>query len=172
MFEDALPALAVAGRLLLGGAFIFAGIRNIANRPLLTSIMTARGVPQAGLLLWAGIILQIVGGALLVSGLWTALGGGRPHRLPDCRHPHVPQFLGPSGRRARRPHQRRRCQYRADRRFHPCHGGFGVEPSGYTSFVSKKKRSAPPSAKLGISPAAACPSGEPSAVFMAASESN
>ncbi len=73
MFEDALPALAVAGRLLLGGAFIFAGIRNIANRPLLTSIMTARGVPQAGLLLWAGIILQIVGGALLVSGLWTAL---------------------------------------------------------------------------------------------------
>jgi len=73
MFEDALPALAFAGRLLLGGAFVFAGIRNILNRPLLTNIMTARGVPQAGLLLWAGIVVQIVAGALFVAGLWTAL---------------------------------------------------------------------------------------------------
>jgi len=73
MFEDALPAFAFAGRLLLGGAFVFAGIRNILNRPLLTNIMTARGVPQAALLLWAGIVVQIVAGALFVAGLWTAL---------------------------------------------------------------------------------------------------
>jgi putative oxidoreductase len=73
MFEDALPALALCGRLLLGGALLFAGIGYITNRSLLTDIMTARGVPQAGLVPWAGIVVQIVCGALLVSGLWTAL---------------------------------------------------------------------------------------------------
>lgn len=73
MFEEAFPALAFTGRLLLGGAFIFAGVRNIMNRPVLTGIMTARGVPLAGLLLWGGIALQIVGGGLLISGLWPAL---------------------------------------------------------------------------------------------------
>jgi putative oxidoreductase len=73
MFEEMLPMLVFTGRVLLGGAFIFAGIRNLTNRPLLTSIMTARGVPQAGLLLWAGIALQIAAGALLISGFWTAL---------------------------------------------------------------------------------------------------
>lgn len=37
--------LVLLGRLLLGGAFVFAGLRNIANRATLTGLMTARGVP-------------------------------------------------------------------------------------------------------------------------------
>jgi putative oxidoreductase len=35
--------------------------------------MAARGVPQARLTLWLGIVLQIVAGGLVVSGIWTAL---------------------------------------------------------------------------------------------------
>ncbi|MES0072913.1 DoxX family protein [Mesorhizobium sp. M0058] len=60
------------GRLLLGGAFVFAGLRNVQNETFLTGLMTARGVPQARLALWAGIVLQTIAGALLMAGLWTA----------------------------------------------------------------------------------------------------
>lgn len=72
IFETDISSLAFVGRLLLGGAFVFAGLRNIANAPLLTNIMTARGVPQAWLALWVGIVLQIVAGVLLIVGPWTA----------------------------------------------------------------------------------------------------
>ncbi|MCZ8546168.1 DoxX family protein [Mesorhizobium qingshengii] len=61
------------GRLLLGGAFVFAGLRNIQNAAFLTGLMAARGVPQARLALWAGIVLQIVASVLVMAGLWTAI---------------------------------------------------------------------------------------------------
>ncbi len=61
------------GRFLLGGAFVFAGIRNMANMPMLTQIIAARGLPAPRPLLAAGIVLQIVAGGLLVAGLWPAL---------------------------------------------------------------------------------------------------
>lgn len=70
MFD--ISTLAFAGRLLLGGAFVFAGLRNIANATFLASMMTARGVPQARLFLWAGIVLQLVAGLLLIAGPWMA----------------------------------------------------------------------------------------------------
>ncbi|GAA2875959.1 putative oxidoreductase [Aminobacter niigataensis] len=60
--------LAFFGRLLLGGAFVFAGLRNIANAKLLAGMMGARGVPQARLVLWAGIVLQTVAGSMLIAG--------------------------------------------------------------------------------------------------------
>lgn len=62
----------VAASLLLGGAFVFAGLRNIVNAAFLTQLMTDRGVPQAGLALWVGIALQVVAGGLVVVGIWTA----------------------------------------------------------------------------------------------------
>ena len=73
MVADIVPASLFLGRLLLGGAFVFAGLRNIQNADFLTQLMAARGVPQARLALWAGIVLQIVAGALVVAGLWTAI---------------------------------------------------------------------------------------------------
>ncbi|UVC18539.1 DoxX family protein [Mesorhizobium onobrychidis] len=63
----------LAARLLLGGAFVFAGLRNIQNAGLLTQMMTTRGVPQARLMLRLGIVLQIVAGGLVIAGIWTAL---------------------------------------------------------------------------------------------------
>lgn len=62
-----------AARLLLGGAFVFAGLRNIQNAALVSQLMTTRGVPQARLVLWLGIVLQIIAGALVIAGIWTAL---------------------------------------------------------------------------------------------------
>lgn len=58
---------------MLGGAFVFAGLRNIQNAAFLTQLMAARGVPQARLMLWLGIVLQIVSGILVIVGIWTAL---------------------------------------------------------------------------------------------------
>lgn len=63
----------LVARLLLGGAFVFAGLRNIQNAGFLTQLMTTRGVPQARLMLWLGIVLQIVAGGLVIVGIWTAL---------------------------------------------------------------------------------------------------
>lgn len=70
--ENDFSVLALMGRFFLGGAFVFAGLRNIANAKLLTGMMTARGVPQAGLVLWAGIVLQILAGLMVAIGFQAA----------------------------------------------------------------------------------------------------
>ena len=70
---DLPSCLLFVGRLLLGGAFVFAGLRNLQNETFLTGLMATRGVPQAKLALWAGIVLQTIAGALVMAGLWTAI---------------------------------------------------------------------------------------------------
>ncbi|MER9654885.1 DoxX family protein [Mesorhizobium sp. M0152] len=73
MPADLPTALSFLGRLLLGGGFVFAGLRNIQNAAFLTGLIAARGVPQARLALWAGIVVQIIAGMLVIAGLWTAI---------------------------------------------------------------------------------------------------
>ncbi|RUY50235.1 DoxX family protein, partial [Mesorhizobium sp. M7A.F.Ca.CA.001.05.1.1] len=73
MPADLPSTLLFLARLLLGGAFVFAGLRNIQNAAFLTQLMAARGVPQARLALWTGIVLQVAAGVLVIAGLWTAL---------------------------------------------------------------------------------------------------
>jgi len=73
MFANFQNEIPLAARLLLGGAFVFAGLRNIQNRAFLAQLMVGRGVPLARLALWLGIVLQIVAGALVISGILTAL---------------------------------------------------------------------------------------------------
>ncbi|AZO02395.1 MULTISPECIES: DoxX family protein [unclassified Mesorhizobium] len=68
MFENFENEILIIARLLLGGAFVFAGL----NRKLVASLMAARGVPQAALALWLGIVLQVAAGALVIAGIWTA----------------------------------------------------------------------------------------------------
>jgi putative oxidoreductase len=64
---------AIAGRLLLGGAFAFAGLRNIINRTLLTNLIGARGMPLPAVTLWLGITLQIIAGTMIVCGIQLSL---------------------------------------------------------------------------------------------------
>ncbi|MBB6412096.1 DoxX family protein [Mesorhizobium sangaii] len=70
---DLPSTLLFVGRLLLGGAFVCAGLRNIQNAAFLTQLMAARGVPQARSALWAGIVLQIIAGTLVIAGLRMAI---------------------------------------------------------------------------------------------------
>ena len=75
MFANLQNEILLVARLLLGGAFVFAGLRNIQNRAFLSPLMAARGVPQAKLAMWVGIVLQIAAGALVAAGAWTAIAG-------------------------------------------------------------------------------------------------
>jgi putative oxidoreductase len=69
------PAVANAlldlGRMIVGGVFLFAGLRNARNVPLLTSLIKTRGVPFARLTLLAGIATEILGGAALLAGIFV-----------------------------------------------------------------------------------------------------
>jgi putative oxidoreductase len=71
MFFAFQSPLSLIAHVLIGGVFVFAGLRNVANRGSLTGILAGRGVAFPGLMLAAGIVLQIAAGALLVAGLWT-----------------------------------------------------------------------------------------------------
>ena len=72
MSAEFASSLFFVGRLLLGGAFVFAGLRNLTNIPALTGLLAGRGVPQARPALYLGIAWQVVCGILLVGGLWIA----------------------------------------------------------------------------------------------------
>jgi putative oxidoreductase len=63
-------ALLIVGRLLLGGLFVFAGVRHMFLIPVLTQAIAARGVPFPRLVLLAGSSFQFVGGVLLIVGPW------------------------------------------------------------------------------------------------------
>ncbi|MGX7873587.1 DoxX family protein [Mesorhizobium sp. ORM6] len=78
MPADLPSTLLFLGRLLLGGAFVLAGLRNIQNAAFLTGLMAARGVLRAPLVLWAGIFLQVIAGILVMAGLWTAIACAVP----------------------------------------------------------------------------------------------
>ena len=67
----------LAGRILLGGMFVVAGLRHLMIVPVLTLAVAARGVPFPRGVLLAGTGFQIVAGLSLAYGLfvaWAALG--------------------------------------------------------------------------------------------------
>ena len=72
------------GRVLLGGAFAFAGVRNILNAPLLANMMAERGVPAAKAALYLGIALQFAAGILFALGIWVPLAAAAVLILPVC----------------------------------------------------------------------------------------
>jgi putative oxidoreductase len=64
--------LYAAGRLLLGGLFVFGGVEHFLAIPLLAGLMEERGVPVARATLVVGSLFQIVLGVLLMLGLLVA----------------------------------------------------------------------------------------------------
>jgi len=60
--------LLMAGRVLLGGFFVVAGIHHFFSIPQISAAMAQRGVPAATPVLLIGSVFQIVAGALLLAG--------------------------------------------------------------------------------------------------------
>ena len=69
--------IVLAGRILLGGMFVVAGLRHLTIVPVLSAAVAARGVPFPRAVLLAGTAFQIGAGLALVLGVftsWAALG--------------------------------------------------------------------------------------------------
>lgn len=75
MPTDLTSTLVLLARLLLGGAFLTFGIRNITNVGPLTAGLTARGLPLPRMAAIVGVALQIAGGALTAIGPFGVWGG-------------------------------------------------------------------------------------------------
>ena len=63
--------LRVIGRLFLGGLFVAGGIRHFFILPVLTQVMSTRGVPAPRFVLVFGSLFQLVAGLLLILGVWV-----------------------------------------------------------------------------------------------------
>lgn len=56
------PHLVLAGRILIATLFIWAGLSNIYYKPLKTKTIYDRGIPFPSVVLWIGIVIQIICG--------------------------------------------------------------------------------------------------------------
>ena len=68
--------IVLAGRILLGGVFVVAGLRHLMIVPVLSAAVAARGVPFPRAVVLAGTGFQIAAGLSLMHGFfiaWTAL---------------------------------------------------------------------------------------------------
>ena len=73
MFDIA-PLASLVGRLLLGLFFLLPGILKILNFEDTAQMMADHGLIQVQALLWAAIVLEIVGGLAIITGLFARLG--------------------------------------------------------------------------------------------------
>lgn len=63
------PILFLA-RLLIGGAFLIAGIRNLPVLDRLAGFVGSRGVPMPRQALWLATAIQLVASVLVIIGVW------------------------------------------------------------------------------------------------------
>jgi putative oxidoreductase len=70
----AASTLMIAGRVIFGAFFLIAGIRNFMHFGERTKLLTNYGWPLPAPLLAIGFAAQLLGGLLLVAGLWTVMG--------------------------------------------------------------------------------------------------
>jgi putative oxidoreductase len=62
--------LASVGRVLIGGAFLFSGIRLLMSLPLVSGLLAAKRVPFPKLMAVAGGMFGVVMGLLAIAGFW------------------------------------------------------------------------------------------------------
>ncbi len=62
------------GRLFLAAIFIYSGFRDIGNFDKVAERMANAGMPLPGLFLVGAIFLKLVGGFLMVLGIWSRTG--------------------------------------------------------------------------------------------------
>jgi putative oxidoreductase len=67
---DLSEILFLIGRTMLGGLFVFAGIRHFTILDKGTAAVAARGVPYPRLVFAGGSVFEAICGALLLLGLW------------------------------------------------------------------------------------------------------
>lgn len=66
--------LIIVGRLLLGGYFVQAGVRNFMKFELHTGILEKKGVPAPRISLAVALAVQVLGGLSVALGIFPAIG--------------------------------------------------------------------------------------------------
>ena len=61
------PTLALIARTLLAAIFIISGVRKVFGFPIVAGMMAGKGFPMAEVFLAATIVLEIVGGLMLIA---------------------------------------------------------------------------------------------------------
>lgn len=77
MNEQLAEVVLVAGRVLIGGVFVYGGVEHFPALKLLTEMMRKRGVPMPQTVLVVGSLFQIALGLALIAGVlvpWASLG--------------------------------------------------------------------------------------------------
>ena len=74
MPTDLPTTLLFIGRLLFGGAFVYFGLRNVAHFAKLRPAMAERSVPLPDVSLGIGLLLQTLGGVLILIGVLVPWG--------------------------------------------------------------------------------------------------
>lgn len=77
MTADIAALFIASGRVLIGAAFTFAGLRNFANFATLSKVMAGTGVPAPRLVLLLGLMLLTISGLGIMAGfmlVWSGLG--------------------------------------------------------------------------------------------------
>ena len=70
----AASTLVVVGRVIFGGFFLIAGIRNFLHFGERTQLPTNYGRPLPAPLLVVGFAVQVLGGLSLIFGIWSVVG--------------------------------------------------------------------------------------------------
>jgi putative oxidoreductase len=74
MPTDLSSTLLLLARLLMGGAFVIFGLRNFRNFQKMRPGMAEKKVPLPDVALAIGLLLQTLGGALVLLGIFTPWG--------------------------------------------------------------------------------------------------
>lgn len=62
--------LVVIGRILIGAAFAFSGVRMFSSLQPLTGVLAAKGIPYPAFVVAAGATFEVLFGGLAIIGIW------------------------------------------------------------------------------------------------------
>jgi putative oxidoreductase len=68
---NAVSSLSALGRLLIAAIFVRAGLNKLGSIAATSATMAGHGIPYPDILVWGAVVVEIGGGLLLISGLFT-----------------------------------------------------------------------------------------------------
>lgn len=69
--NSASGTVALAGRILLALIFVLAGYNKLGTTAATAAYMANHGIPLSGILVYGAIVLELVGGLMLMAGLYA-----------------------------------------------------------------------------------------------------
>lgn len=72
--QASIALIALLGRILLGGYFLYAGVNNARNFSKLIGVVEKKGVPLPGITLAVAVCIQLIGSLLVIFNFYAWLG--------------------------------------------------------------------------------------------------